>query len=168
MSRLLDDWKIGEGHDLLARGLRDPRHRQHGHRLRRSTGVSSDAAVPARASLLEGLYYVVGLVSLGLGWYFNVRYVHEYGHTASYVNYTKALFSNWAADSAAQDYIIVNLVLLPLWTITDGRRRGLRIPWIFFVMSLFTSLAFSMAIYLAFVERQIRYNRELRPNPSTS
>ena len=52
---------------------------------------------------------------------------------------------------------MVNVVLLPLWTITDGRRRGLRMPWIFFVMSLFTSLAFSVALYLAFVERQIRY-----------
>jgi hypothetical protein len=114
-----------------------------------------------RMSFLEGLYYFLGLVSLGLGWYFNVRYVHEYGHTATYVGFTKDLFPNWAADSAAQDYIMVNLVLLPLWTITDGRRRGLRIPWIFFVASLFTSLAFSVALYLGFVERQIRYNREL-------
>jgi hypothetical protein len=114
-----------------------------------------------RASFLECLYYFLGLVSLGLGWYFNVRYVHQFGHTATYVGFTKALFSNWAADSAAQDYIMVNLVLLPLWTITDGRRRGLRIPWIFFVASLFTSLAFSMALYLGFVERQIRYDREL-------
>lgn len=112
-----------------------------------------------RVSVLEGLYYFFGLVSLCLGWYFNVRYVHHYGHNASYINYVKALFSNWASDSAAQDYTIVNLVLLPLWTIVDGRRRGLRVPWIFFVMSLFTSLAFSMAMYLAFVERQIRYNR---------
>jgi hypothetical protein len=112
-----------------------------------------------RISALEGVFYFVGLVSLGLGWYFNVRYVHLYGHKASYVNYIKALFSNWASDSAAQDYTIVNVVLLPLWTIVDGRRRGLRIPWIFFVMSLFTSLAFSMAMYLAFVERQIRYTR---------
>jgi hypothetical protein len=112
-----------------------------------------------RVSLLEGLFYVAGLVSLGLGWYFNVRYVHLYGHKASYIDYTKALFSNWASDSAAQDYIMVNLVLMPLWTIIDGRRRGLRAPWIFFVMSLFTSLAFSVAMYLAFVERQIRYNR---------
>ena len=55
-----------------------------------------------RVSLLEGLYYVVGFVSLGLGWYFNVRYTHTYPN-ASYVNYTKMLFSNWAADSAAQD-----------------------------------------------------------------
>ena len=111
-----------------------------------------------RASALENLYYAVGLTSLCLGWYFNVRYVHSYEH-ASYVNYTKMLFSNWASDSAAQDYTIVNVVLLPLWTIVDGRRRGLRVPWIFFVMSLFTSLAFSVAMYLAFVERQVRYVR---------
>ena len=110
-------------------------------------------------TLLECLYFLFGVVSLGLGWYFNVRYTHQYGHRATYVGYTKALFSNWAADSAAQDYIMVNLVLLPLWTIIDGRRRGMRAPWIFFVMSLFTSLAFAMAFYLAFVERQIRYTR---------
>jgi hypothetical protein len=109
--------------------------------------------------VLEGLYYLFGVVSLGLGWYFNIRYTHQYGHNATYVGYTKALFSNWAADSAAQDYIMVNLVLLPLWTIVDGRRRGLRAPWIFFVISLFTSLAFAMALYLAFVERQIRFAR---------
>jgi hypothetical protein len=119
-------------------------------------------------SVLEGLFYVIGLASLGLGWYFNVRYVHQYGHEASYVDYTKALFSNWASDSAAQDYIIVNVLLLPLWTIVDGRRRGLRAPWIFFVMSLFTSLAFSMAMYLAFVERQIRYNRAESASSSTA
>ena len=55
-----------------------------------------------------------------LGWYFNVRYTHLYGHRANYVNYTKMLFTNWAADSAAQDYIIVNVVLLPA---VDHRRR---------------------------------------------
>ena len=112
-----------------------------------------------RVSLLEGTFYIVGVCSLLLGWYFNVRYVHLYGHRASYTNYVKLLFTNWAADSAAQDYTIVNLVLMPLWTIVEGRRRGLRVAWIFFVMSLFTSLAFAMAMFLAFQERQLRYNR---------
>ncbi len=116
-------------------------------------------------SLLEATYYLFGLASLGLGWYFNVRYVHQHGHAASYVDYTRSLFSNWASDSAAQDYILVNVALFPLWSITDGRRRGLAIPWVFFVMSLFTSLAFSVALYLAFVERQIRYGR---PEPAAS
>jgi len=121
-----------------------------------------------RVSVLEALYYFFGVASLGLGWYFNVRYVHQYGHTATYVGYTKALFSNWAADSAAQDYIMVNVVLFPLWSITDGRRRGLRLPWIFFVMSLFTSLAFAVAFYLAFVERQIRYRGDEPADSRTS
>jgi hypothetical protein len=111
------------------------------------------------ASLLEGIYYAVGAVSLVLGWYFNVRYVHQYGHEANYVHFVKMLFANWAADSAAQDYTIVNVVLFPLWSIVDARRRGMRAPWIFFVMSLFTSLAFAVAVFLAFVERQERYNR---------
>jgi hypothetical protein len=119
-------------------------------------------------SPLEGLYYFSGLVSLCLGWYFNIRYTHQYPHQASYINYAKALFSNWASDSAAQDYTMVNLVLLPLWTIVDGRRRGLRAPWIFFVMSLFTSLAFAMAFYLAFAERQIRYGRVAPAGPAVS
>jgi hypothetical protein len=112
-------------------------------------------------SLLESVYYAVGVCSLLLGWYFNVRYVHLYGHRASYVNYVKMLFTNWASDSAAQDYTIMNLVLLPLWTVTEGMRRGLKWTWIFFVMSLFTSLAFAVAFFLAFMERQLRYNRSL-------
>jgi hypothetical protein len=125
------------------------------------------AGPAARVSGLEGIFYFVGVVSLCLGWYFNVRYTHSYAH-ASYVNYTKMIFANWAADSAAQDYTVVNVLLLPLWTIVDGRRRGLRVPWIFFVMSLFTSLAFSMAMYLAFVERQVRYGREPSEASSTA
>jgi hypothetical protein len=121
--------------------------------------------VVGRPTILEGLYLLLGCVSLGLGWYFNVRYTHQFGHNATYVGYTKALFSNWAADSAAQDYIMVNVVLLPLWTIIDGRRRGIRAPWIFFVVSLFTSLAFAMAFYLAVVERQNRYNERVDSEP---
>jgi hypothetical protein len=129
------------------------------------------AGASGRVSPLEGLYYFVGLSSLILGWYFNIRYVHQYGHKASYINYTKMpkmLFSTWAADSAAQDYTSVNLVLLPLWTIVEGRRRGLRVAWIFFVMSLFTSLAFSVALFLAFMERQLRYDRTKSAVSSTS
>ena len=111
-------------------------------------------------TLLEAVYYLAGVTSIVLGWYFNIRYTHTY-HDANYWNYTKMLFSNWAADSAAQDYVIVNLLLLPLWTIVEGGRRGLRWAWIFFVMSLFTSLAFAVALFLAFMERQLRYNRSL-------
>ncbi len=119
-----------------------------------------------RVSPLEAVFYAVGVVGVCVGWYFNVRYTHQVGSRASYVDYTRALFANWAADSAAQDYLIVNVVLLPLWTIVDGRRRGLRSPWIFFVVSLCTSLAFAMALYLALVERQVRTSRRTGTTPA--
>src|SRR3954451_6495421 len=121
-----------------------------------------------RGTPVEALLYVIGFGSLVLGWYFNIRYVQQFGARASWIHFTKSLFSNWAADSAAQDYIIANVVLLPLWTIVDGRRRGIRVPWGFFVMSLFTSFSFTVAAYLAFVERQTRYDRAFPASPEAA
>ena len=37
------------------------------------------------------------------------------------------------------------------------RRRGLRHTWIYFVISLFTSFGFAMALYLAAQEGQVRW-----------
>ena len=114
--------------------------------------------VDTRPTTIEVVLIVVGVASLILGWYFNIRYVQQFGSEASWVHFTKSLFSNWAANSAAQDYIIANVLLFPIWTILDGRRRGIRVPWGFFVMSLVTSFGFSVAAYLLVVERQIRYD----------
>jgi uncharacterized protein DUF2834 len=110
---------------------------------------------------------VAGVASVVLGWYFNIRYVQQYGSEASWVHFTQSLFTNWASDSAAQDYIIANVVLFPLWTIVDGRRRGIQNPWIFFVISLFTSYCFAIAAYLLTVERQLHTDHPTsHPEPS--
>jgi hypothetical protein len=116
---------------------------------------------------LEAVYYVVGIASVILGWYFNVRFVQEFTHGStnpiwgpgSWSDYIRLMYTNPAASSASQDYTIANVVLLPLFTIIDGYRRGLRRPWLYFVSSLFTSFAFAFAFYFATVERQRRHER---------
>jgi len=45
--------------------------------------------------------------------------------------------------------------MLP-WLVMAGRRSGLRHAWWFFVMSIFTSYAFAVALFLALDERQWR------------
>jgi hypothetical protein len=110
----------------------------------------------SRVSLLEGVYYVLAIGSVCIGWYFNVQYVESYPAQASWVHFTKMLFTNPAAGSGAQDLLVTNALLFPLWTISDGPRRGLRGPWIYFTMSLFTSFGFAMGLYLAVQERQVR------------
>lgn len=124
---------------------------------------------PAEGPMLSGLellLYAIGIVSVALGWLFNVTFVYDYGPDelffnplwgdGSWAHYIELMFTNPAAASAGQDYTIGNVVLLPLMTIIHGRRLGIAHPWLFFVSSLFTSFAFAWAFYLAAVERQRR------------
>ena len=116
-------------------------------------------------SALEAAYLVAGLASWALGYVFNVQFVHQYAvpggnpfvGDGSWTDFTAHLFTNPAASSASQDYIFVNVVLLPLVTIVDGRRRGIARPWLFFVSSLFTSCAFGFCLYFFVAERLRRH-----------
>ena len=128
---------------------------------------------------LESVYYLVGVASVVLGWYFNIRFVRDYATgtgnpfwgPGSWSDYIRLMFTNPAASSASQDYTIANVVLLPLFTIVDGYRRGLRRPWLYFVCSLFTSFAFAFAFYFATVERQRRHadaRPDQAPQPTVS
>ncbi len=136
--------------------------------VRSNAGVFARPATGPLFSPMECVYYVVGIASVVLGWYFNITYVQQYAHGStnplwgehgSWVEYIKLMFTNPAADSASQDYTIANVVLLPIFTIVDGYRRGLRNPWLFFVSSLFTSFTFGFAFYFATMERQRRHEQ---------
>jgi len=115
-------------------------------------------------STLELALYVVGVASIGVGWTFNVRFVTEntdgwftnplWGD-GSWAQYMELLFDNPAAGSAAGDFSIANVLVLPL-ALYAGRRLPINRPWLYFVVTLFTSLSFGWAFYLATVERQRR------------
>jgi hypothetical protein len=127
--------------------------------------------VPAGPTLstLEIVFYVVGIASLPLTWYFNIRYVYSYaanpfwGQGGDWTEFIKLGYANPAAGSASADYTVGNVILLPLFTIIDGRRRGIRHPWLYFVSSLFTNFAFAWAFYLATAERQRRHQQSELP-----
>lgn len=129
----------------------------------RSNPAIFRSTTPALSGL-EVLFYVIGIASIPLCWYFNYRYVAEYGGAStnpfvgpgSWMEFIQLGYANPASSSASADYTIANVLLLPLFTIIDGRRRGIHRPWLYFVASLFTSFAFSWAFYLATVERQRR------------
>ena len=118
-------------------------------------------------SLLEIVFYVIGVASIVLGYYFNHQFVAEYAvpggnvfwGPGSWQQFIQLGYVNSAAASQVQDYTIINVLLLPLFTIIDGHRRGIRRPWLFFVCSLFTSCAFAYAFYFAVLDRQHRHDK---------
>ena len=124
-----------------------------------------------RLSALECAYYAIGIAGTVLGYYFNTRFVAQYatgtgiffwgpGSWAEFIS----LGTNPAASNASQDYTLINVVLLPLFTIVDGCRRGIRRPWLFFVTSLFTSCAFRTPSSRPWSVR--RRHRQAAPEPA--
>ena len=116
-------------------------------------------------SPLELVLYGLGLASVAVGWFFNIRFVLEntdgwltnplWGD-GSWAQYLQLIFDNPAAGSVSGDFTIANVLVLPVVTIIHGRRVGVRRPILFFVSSLFMSFSFAWTFYLATVERQRR------------
>ena len=92
------------------------------------------------------------MASIALGYYFNHQFVQEYSTPSSnpiwgpgsWQEFIALGYANPAAGSASQDYTIMSVILLPLFTIVDGRRRGIRIRGCSSCRVLFTSCAFAL------------------------
>ena len=136
--------------------------------------IRSNPAIFARftsgpqVSKLEIFYYVVGVASVVLGYYFNNEYVQEYAPSGgmhnfiwgpgSWSEFIALGYANPAAASASQDYTIMSLLIFPVFVVVDARRRGIKGSWLYCLLSsFFTSSAFPWAFYLATVERQRRH-----------
>ena len=123
----------------------------------------------SQVTKLEVFYWVAGIASVILGYYFNNSYVAEYAPAGGAHNFIWGPGSWWefitlgyanpAASSASQDYTIMSVLLFPIWSIVDGRRRGIKHAWLFCGFILFASSAFAWAAYLATVERQHRHQQ---------
>ena len=118
-----------------------------------------------KVSVLEAVYCVAGIAATVIGYYFNLKYVHDYsqgshnaiwGDHGSWKEFIQLGWANPAVSSASSDYYIMSLVVLPLFVIVDGRRRGVRHPWLYVMFVLTASSTFGWAFYLATVERQRR------------
>jgi Terpene cyclase DEP1 len=120
-----------------------------------------------QVSKLEIFYYVVGLASVVLGYYFNNEYVQAYAPSGgmhnfiwgpgSWSEFIRLGYANPAAASASQDYTIMSLLIFPVFVVVDARRRGIKGSWLYCLLLLVTSSAFPWAFYLATVERQRRH-----------
>ncbi len=100
-----------------------------------------------------------------IGYYFNLKYVNDYsqgshnaiwGDHGSWKEFIQLGWANPAVSSASSDYYIMSLVVLPLFVIVDGRRRGVRHPWLYVMFVLTASSTFAWTFYLATIERQRR------------
>ena len=77
-------------------------------------------------------------------------------------------YANPSSSSQVVDYTIINVLLLPVCVVVDGRRRGFKNAWLYFGSFLFTSSTFGSAMYLATIERQRRHKLAASPTESVA
>jgi hypothetical protein len=98
--------------------------------------------------LTYGLAAAVGLVGT---WYFNLTYSGE-------ASYLAAWFANAASSSAAVD-LLVAFAAASLFMVTEGRRVGMRAPWLYVVGGAVVAFAFSFPLFLLVRERVVHASR---------
>jgi hypothetical protein len=133
--------------------------------VRSNSAIFTRFQTGPKVSALELFYYVVGVASIALGYYFNYHYVQEYvipssnpiWGPGSWQEFITLGYTNPAASSASEDYTIMSLLIFPVFAIVDGRRRGIKHAWLYIGFILFASSAFAWAFYLATAERQRRH-----------
>jgi Terpene cyclase DEP1 len=133
--------------------------------VRANSAIFTRFQTGPQVSALELFYYVVGVASIALGYYFNYHYVQEYvipssnpiWGPGSWQEFIALGYTNPAASSASEDYTIMSLLIFPVFAIVDGRRRGIKHAWLYIGFILFASSAFAWAFYLATAERQRRH-----------
>ncbi|MET0701463.1 MAG: DUF2834 domain-containing protein [Mycobacterium sp.] len=135
--------------------------------VRANPQIFAKPATGPMFSKLEIVYLLTGLLVIPICWYFNYQFVLQYKTGAdnpiwgpgSWQQFIVLGYDNPAAASASVDYTVISLILLPVFTIVDGMRRGIRRPWLFFGFILFATSATAFAFYFAVAERQHRHQK---------
>jgi hypothetical protein len=133
--------------------------------IRSNSAIFTRLQTGSQVSALELFYYVVGVGSIVLGYYFNYHYIQEYVTPSSnpiwgpgsWQEFIALGYTNPAASSASEDYTIMSVLIFPVFAVIDGRRRGIKHAWLYIGFILFASSAFAWAFYLATAERQRRH-----------
>ena len=94
--------------------------------------------------VIYGVLAVVGLVGT---WYFNLTYTGE-------ASYLAAWFANAASSSAAVD-LLVAFTAGSIFMIAEGRRLGMRAPWLYVVFGAILAFAFTFPLFLLLRERAL-------------
>lgn len=97
----------------------------------------------------------VALAAIGLlgTAYFNVQWLAaDFDHTPE--GFVRGAFANSASSSFGVDLLSTGTAA-SVFIVAEGRRVGMRYPWLYVVGSFVTAIGFTLPLFLAVRERQL-------------
>ncbi len=98
---------------------------------------------------LSVAFLVLSLLGLVATWTFNVVAVVQM------VDFLGDLVSSGPAVSSITVDLLVVAVAGSIFILVEGRRQGMRRPWLYVVLSAITAFAFTFPLFLAMRERKL-------------
>lgn len=102
------------------------------------------------------VYLSLAVLGLVLTAWFNIRGVIEPSG-----NVLAAWFANPATSSLSID-LLVTASAASIFIILEGRRLGMKWPWLYVIASFITAVAFTFPLFLAMRERHMPREEEVR------
>ena len=102
------------------------------------------------------VYLSLAVLGLVLTAVFNIRGVIQPSG-----NFLAAWFANPATTSLSID-LLVTASAASIFIILEGRRLGMKWPWLYVVVSFITAVAFTFPLFLAIRERHVAAREEHR------
>ena len=109
------------------------------------------------------VYLVLGLAGLALTWSQNLAY---FGPAAAggFPDFLRGTVANPGARSIAFDILIVGWTA-SIWMVIEGRRRRMKLVWLYPVLGWTVAMAFAVPLFLAVRELALRTPPEIEGRP---
>jgi hypothetical protein len=109
------------------------------------------------------VYLVLGLAGLALTWSQNLAY---FGPAAAggFADFLRGTVANPGARSIAFDILIVGWTA-SIWMVIEGRRRRMKLVWLYPVLGWTVAMAFAVPLFLAVRELALRTPPEIEGRP---
>jgi hypothetical protein len=114
--------------------------------------------------LLPLAYLALALLGLVLTWSQNLAYLGPAAGPGGLVDFLKATVVNPGARSIAFDILVVGWAA-SIWIVIEGRRRRMRLVWLYPLLGWGVAMAFALPLFLAARELTLRTPPEIEGRP---
>ena len=103
----------------------------------------------------ESIYFMLAVLGVIAGWYFNIQYYMTAGPEFGWIDWIERCLVNPASASALMDLTFA-YIILSIWMVWEAGRLGMRFGWLYIVLAVGISLAYGLGLFLMFRERRVR------------
>jgi Terpene cyclase DEP1 len=102
----------------------------------------------------QAIYFALAVIGLIGCWYFNLQWTNSDTLPQGGKGFVELMFANSASSSIGWDLIFGSLPMF-MFIIIEGRRLGMKRPWLYVIAGFITAFAFVCPLFFAMRERHM-------------